>query len=59
MIKVLKNTHELHFKEERKKQTLHDYNKEMLHLASNVGKLQTKVRQMEKATTVMEEEAFE
>lgn len=49
----------LHFKEERKKQTLHDYNKEMLHLASNVGKLQTKVRQMEKATTVMEEKAFE
>lgn len=52
-------SYKLHFKEERKKQTLHDCNKEMLHLASNVGKLQTKVRQMEKATTVMEEEAFE
>ena len=48
-----------HLKEERKKQILNDYKKEMLHLASNVGKLQTKVRQVEKSTTVTEEEAFE
>ena len=31
----------------------------MLHLAGDMRKLQTKLRQMEKAITVMEEEAFE
>ena len=62
MIKAFRGAHikyKLHLEEEKEKQTLNDSDQEMLHLSGDIENLQTKVRQIEKAVTMMDEEAFE
>ena len=59
MIKAYRGVHikyKLHLEEEKKKQVLSDYGKQMLHLSPDIDH---KVRQIGKEVTMMDEKAFE
>ena len=61
MIKAFRGPHmkfELHLEEKQKKQALNDMDKQILHLSGDIENLRTKVRQIEKAVAMMDEEAF-
>ena len=62
MIKAFKGAHskyQNHLEEKRKKRVLSELEKKAIHISSDIESLKVKVRQMEKAVSMMEEELLD